>query len=80
MSHTGTYSSLAASLAWIAAMGQPGWHGWRVSAPQHWHGSEYSTRRSSSTAWLIVVPVLAVLLWSRLLELLRRLGFRSRRA
>src|SRR5271157_386441 len=73
MSHTGAYSSLAASLAWIAAMGQPGRHGWRVSAPQHWHGAEYSTRSASSTAWFIVVPVLAVLFRWRLLEALRHL-------
>ena len=57
MSHTGTYSHLAASLAWIAAMEQPGWHGWPVLAPQHGHGAEYSTRSSSSTAWFVVVPV-----------------------
>jgi hypothetical protein len=73
MSHTGTYSSLAASLAWIAAMGQPGWHGWSVLAPQHGHGAEYSTPSSSSTGWFIVVPVLVVLLWSHLPEVLRRL-------
>jgi hypothetical protein len=75
MSHTGTYSSLASSLAWIAAMGQPGWHGWPVLASQHWHGAGYSTRSSSSTAWfLIAAVVVVVLLWSHLLEVLRRLG------
>jgi hypothetical protein len=70
----GTYSHLAASLAWIAAMEQSGWHGWPVLAPQHGHGAGYPTRTSSSTAWLIVVPVLVVLLCWRLLEVLRRLG------
>ena len=74
MSHTGTYSHLAASLAWIAAMEQSGWHGWPVLAPQHGHGAGYPTRTSSSTAWFIVVPVLVVLLCWRLLEVLRRLG------
>ena len=70
----GTYSHLAASLAWIAAMEQPGWHGWPVLAPQHGHGAGHPTRTSSSTAWFIVVPVLVVLLCWRLLEVLRRLG------
>ena len=70
----GTYSHLAASLAWIAAMEQSGWHGWPVLAPQHGHGAGYPTRTSSSTAWFIVVPVLVVLLCWRLLEVLRRLG------
>jgi hypothetical protein len=73
MSHTGTYSHLAASLAWIAAMEQPGRHGWPVLAPQHGHGAGYPTRTSSSTAWFIVVPVLVVLLCWRVLEVLRRL-------
>ena len=74
MSHTGTYSHLASSSAWIAAMAQPGWHGWPVLAPQLSHGVGYSTRSSSTTAEFIVVLVLVVLLWSRLLEVLRHLG------
>ena len=54
-------------------MGQPGWHGWRVSAPQHWHGAAYSTRTLVEYGVAHVVPVLAVLPGWRLLEGLRRL-------